>query len=116
MTAETFRLLGQPPLVGRDFAPTDDRKGAEMVVILGYSIWKNRYGSDAGVIGRPIRVNGQPATIIGVMPDAMKFPTNAEMWAPFIPTVEQEKRGNRSLSRVRPAEARVHARRRRRRR
>ncbi len=98
VTAETFRLIGQAPLVGRDFAPADDRKGAEMVVILGYSIWKNRYGSDAGVIGRPIRVNGQPATIIGVMPDGMKFPTGADMWAPFIPTVEQEKRGNRPLS------------------
>jgi putative ABC transport system permease protein len=98
VTAETFRLLGQPPMLGRDFAPTDDRKGAEMVVMLGYTIWKNRYNSDAGVIGRPIRVNGQPATIIGVMPDAMKFPTNAEMWAPFIPTAEQEKRGNRPLA------------------
>ena len=98
VTAETFRLIGQAPLVGRDFAPADDRKGAEMVVILGYSIWKNRYGSDAGVIGRPIRVNGQPATIVGVMPDGMKFPTGADMWAPFIPTVEQEKRGNRPLS------------------
>ncbi len=98
VTADTFRLLGQPPLVGRDFAPADDRKGAEMVVMLGYSIWKNRYGSDPNVIGRPLRINGQPATIIGVMPDGMKFPTNAEMWAPFIPTVEQEKRGNRQLS------------------
>jgi putative ABC transport system permease protein len=112
LTAETFRLLGQPPMLGRDFAPADDRKGAEMVVILGYSIWKNRYGSDAGVIGRPIRVNGQPATIIGVMPDAMKFPTNADMWAPFIPTVEQEKRDNRPLSvfgRLKPEYSRAQA-------
>jgi putative ABC transport system permease protein len=112
LTAETFRLLGQPPMLGRDFAPADDRKGAEMVVILGYSIWKNRYGSDAGVIGRPIRVNGQPATIIGVMPDAMKFPTNADMWAPFIPTVEQERRDHRSLSvfgRLKPEYSRAQA-------
>jgi putative ABC transport system permease protein len=98
VSSETFRLLGQPPMLGRDFAAADDRKGAEMVVMLGYSIWKNRYGSDAAVIGRPIRVNGQPATIIGVMPDGMKFPTNAAMWAPLIPTVEQEKRGSRQLS------------------
>ncbi len=78
MTADTFRLLGQPPLLGRDFSPADDCKGAEMVVMLGYSIWKNRYGSDPDVIGRPIRVNGQSATIIGVMPDGMKFPTGAD--------------------------------------
>jgi putative ABC transport system permease protein len=98
VTADTFRLLGQPPLLGRDFAAADDRKGAEMVVMLGYGIWKNRYGSDPNVIGRPLRVNGQPATIIGVMPDGMKFPTNAEMWAPFIPTAEQEKRSHRQLT------------------
>src|SRR5688500_2917707 len=98
VTSDTFRLLGQAPLLGRDFAPTDDRKGAEMVVMLGYSISKNRYGSDPDISGRPLRVNGQPATIVGVMPDGMKFPTNAEMWAPFIPTVEQEKRSNRPLS------------------
>jgi putative ABC transport system permease protein len=98
VTAETFRLLGQPAMLGRDFAPSDDRKGAELTVLLGYTLWKNRYGSDAGVIGRPIRVNGRPGTIIGVMPDKMKFPTNAEMWTPFVPSVEQEKRNNRFFS------------------
>ena len=83
VTADTFRLLGQRPLFGRDFAAADDRKGAEMVVMLGYGIWKNRYGSDPNVIGRALRVNGQPATIIGVMPDGMKFPTNADFLKSF---------------------------------
>jgi predicted permease len=98
VTAETFRLLGQPALLGRDFAPTDDRKGAEMVVILGYSVFRNRYNTDPSIIGKPLRMNGKPATIIGVMPDQMRFPTNADMWAAFIPTTDQEKRNARFLN------------------
>jgi predicted permease len=98
VTAETFRLLGQPAMLGRDFAPTDDRKGAEMLIILGYTVFRNRYNTDPSVIGRPLRVNGKPATIIGVMPDRMRFPTNADMWATFIPTTEQERRNARFLN------------------
>ena len=96
LTANAFRVLGQQPLLGRDFADGDDKRGAERVVILGYSLWKNRYASDPNVIGRPIRVNGEPATIIGVMPDNMKFPTNAAMWMAFQPAAD-ETRNNRPL-------------------
>ena len=96
LTANAFRVLGQPPLLGRDFADGEDKRGAERVVILGYTIWKNRYASDPGVIGRSIRVNGEPATIIGVMPDKMKFPTNAAMWMAFQPAAD-ETRNNRPL-------------------
>jgi predicted permease len=98
LTANAFRVLGQQPLIGRDFAPDEDKKGAERVVILGYSIWKNRYGSDPNIVGAPLRINGEPATIIGVMPEGMKFPTNAAMWAPFVPNADREKRENRPLN------------------
>jgi predicted permease len=97
LTADAFRLLGQQPLLGRDFAPDDDRKGKELVVILGYSLWQNRYGGDRSVLGRSIRINSQPGTIIGVMPENMKFPTNAELWANFVPNADQEKRTWRGL-------------------
>ncbi len=97
LTANAFGVLGQQPLLGRDFAPGEDRKGAEPVAILGYSIWKNRYGADPNILGRTLRLNGRPATIVGVMPDNMKFPTNAELWAPFVPTPVQEKRDWRGL-------------------
>jgi predicted permease len=96
LTANAFQVLGQQPLLGRDFAEGDDKRGAERVVILGYSLWKNRYASDPNVVGRPIRVNGEPATIIGVMPDNMKFPTNAAMWMAFQPAAD-ETRSNRPL-------------------
>ena len=97
VTANTFSILGQPPLLGRDFAAGEDRKGAESVVILGYALWKTRYDADPKVIGRSIRINGAPATVIGVMPDNMRFPTNAELWMPLIPTTTQEVRSARFI-------------------
>lgn len=98
VTANLFGLLGQRPLLGRDFAPGDDRKGAEPVVIVGSALWKDRYGSDPGIVGKSLRVNGQLATIVGVMPEAMKFPSNTELWAPFVPTPAQERRDVRRLA------------------
>ena len=80
ISANAFKLIGQTPLLGRDFLPEDDRPGAAAVVILGNGIWKNRYGSDPVVIGRTIKVNDVPATVIGVMPEGLKFPTNADLW------------------------------------
>ncbi|MEO6239507.1 MAG: ABC transporter permease [Vicinamibacterales bacterium] len=98
VSANTFALLDQQPRLGRAFVPGEDKRGAEPVVIIGYSIWKNRYAEDRGVIGRAIRLDSKPFTIIGVMPDGMKFPTNTDLWTPLIPAADQEARGSRSFS------------------
>jgi predicted permease len=97
ISANTFALLGQPPILGRDFAPGDDRKGAETVAILGYTVWKTRYAGDRGVLGRSVRLDGRPTTIIGVMPEGMLFPSNTEVWMPAVPTPEEEPRSARFL-------------------
>jgi putative ABC transport system permease protein len=97
MTANAFRTLGQQPLLGRDFAPEDDRPGAARVVILGYSLWQNRYGGQPAVLGRGLRIDGEPATIIGVMPEGMMFPTDSAMWVAFVPKQDQLTRKNRLL-------------------
>lgn len=97
VTANHFDVLRQPPLLGRTFAAGEDRRGAEPVVIIGYEIWTNRFARDPGVIGRLLRVNGVAATIIGVMPERMKFPDNSELWAPFVPTDAQLARAAREL-------------------
>ena len=97
VTANTFSLLGQPPILGRDFAPGEDRKGAENVAILGYTLWKTRYSGDPAVLGRSIRLDGRPTTIVGVMPDGMMFPTDAELWTPAAPTAKEELRSTRFL-------------------
>ena len=97
LTANTFSLIGQKPMLGRDFLPEEDRVGGAPVCILGYSIWENRYGRDPNILGRNIRVNDVATTIVGVMPKGMKFPLNADLWVPLVPTAEFEKRESRNV-------------------
>ena len=92
MTADAFDQLRQPMLFGRAFRPGDDAPGAERVVILGHGLWLSRYRADRGVLGTLVRINGEPATVVGVMPPGIKFPTNAELWVSAIPTQEQQTR------------------------
>jgi len=99
VSANAFRLIGQQPLLGRDFRPEEDRPGAAAVVILGNGVWKNRYGSDPSVVGRTIKVNDVPSTVIGVMPEGFKFPINADLWVPLVqmPRLTEQKRDARNL-------------------
>jgi predicted permease len=97
LTANAFALLGQQPLLGRGFLETDDRIGADPVVIIGHQLWQRRFGGNPAVLGRILRVNGQPSTIVGVMPAGMKFPDQAEIWRPFVPTEAERQRDARSL-------------------
>ena len=96
-SANAFDLLGQRPLLGRGFHSTDDRPGAEAVVLLGSGVWKNRYGSDPSIVGRAVRVNEMPSVVIGVMPEGFKFPQNTDLWQPLalVPDLEKQKRNAR---------------------
>jgi len=100
VTANLFDVLGQQPLLGRNFVAGEDRPGAAPVVIIAYDLWTKRFDRDPRVIGRTLRVNGSPATIIGVMPDQMKFGENdgSYLWVPFIPTEAQLSREVRVIS------------------
>ena len=98
LTTNTFSLVGQKPLLGRDFLPEEDRPGAAPVCIIGYTLWESRFGRDPHVLGRTVRINEAPATIVGVMPKGMKFPVNGEMWMPLVPSAESAKRENRDFN------------------
>lgn len=97
VTPGLFALLRTPPVAGRGFSAADGAPGSEAVVLLGHGVWKNRYASARSVIGRAVRVNGRPATIIGVMPEGFKFPSNEDFWMPLKPDAELEKRSNHGL-------------------
>jgi predicted permease len=97
VTANLFSLLGQKPLLGRDFLPEEDHAGAPQICIIGYSLWESRYGRDPNILGRSIRLNEAAATIVGVMPQGMKFPTNSELWTTLVPTAALEKRDAREM-------------------
>lgn len=86
VTPNTFAILRQSPILGRDFLAADATPSAEPVVLLSHHTWRNRYGGDPAVLGRSVRIDGRPATVIGVMPDGMLFPDRSDLWVPFVPT------------------------------
>ena len=92
-----FSMLHTGAILGRGFVGSDDKAGADPVLVIGYGVWKDRYGSAPSVIGRKVRVNGSPATIVGVMPNQFKFPNGVDMWVPLVPTPELAKRDNRRI-------------------
>jgi predicted permease len=96
-TAGIFSMVQGKALVGRAFLPTDDHPGAAPVVVLAYDVWQERYAGRPDVIGRQVRVNEQPATIIGVMPKGFRFPNRGDLWMPLVPTPDLVKRDDRTL-------------------
>ncbi|HEX9886039.1 MAG TPA: ABC transporter permease [Longimicrobiales bacterium] len=82
-TANTLDVLGVRPILGRGFAPGEDGPDAPLNVILGYAAWRDDYGMDRSVVGRGVKVNGELATVIGVMPEGFRFPESHEVWVPF---------------------------------
>ncbi|HTW80729.1 MAG TPA: ABC transporter permease [Terracidiphilus sp.] len=63
-----FPVLGVQPLLGRLFSPQEDQSGAGQFVMLSYAFWRNRFGADPHIVGKPIQIDGVPHTVIGVMP------------------------------------------------
>jgi putative ABC transport system permease protein len=83
-----FRVLGVPPALGRDFTPDDDRGQIGYVVIISHQLWQRRFGGDPGVIGKTVRLDDDPMTIIGIMPRGFRHVLESgtspmELWAPI---------------------------------
>jgi putative ABC transport system permease protein len=99
LSANTFGVLGMRPVIGRDFAPDDDTPGAQPVALLGHTVWVNRYGKSADVIGKTVRINDNPTTIIGVMSEGVRFPFNTDVWLPLsqMTGLYEQKRNARPL-------------------
>jgi predicted permease len=76
-------MAGLSPALGRGFLPEDDRAGAPRVAIIAHSVWQARYGGDPAVVGRAVRVNDVPSTIVGVMPPNVHFVAMTEVWVPI---------------------------------
>ncbi len=93
ISANGFGLLGVQPMLGRDFSPTDEAPGAPQVAILSYRFWETRFGKRADIVGRTVRINKAPATVIGVMPQGFDFPERHNLWMPLEHTAELQQRG-----------------------
>ncbi|MBZ5584555.1 MAG: ADOP family duplicated permease [Acidobacteriia bacterium] len=72
-------LFGVEPAAGRNFRPEEDRPKAAKTVILSHALWRGRYGGDPRIAGRGVQLNGEPATIVGVLPASFEFPTLARV-------------------------------------
>jgi putative ABC transport system permease protein len=83
VTPDGHRMLGEGVALGRDFLPDDDDPGKNQVVLLSNRLWRERYGADAGIIGRDIRMDGRPYTVIGVLPAGSSDRLPADLWIPL---------------------------------
>jgi predicted permease len=83
LTLEAFRALGVQPILGRGLQAGDDLPGAPGVILLGHDLWHERYGGAPDIVGRTIRANGTPLTVIGVMPANFAFPLRESLWVPL---------------------------------
>lgn len=99
VSANAFGVLGEQPVLGRDFRPEDDRRGAPAVALISHRLWHERYSGSAEVIGRVVRINGVPATVVGVMREGFRFPLLTDVWQPLgqMSSLQPEERAARSL-------------------
>src|SRR5215831_1582935 len=107
VTASLFPLLGVKTAQGRHFLEEEDKPGGGSSVIIGYGLWRRRFGGDPGVIGRVAQIDGGSVTIVGVMPAGFSFPIKAEIWKPMAAAYEKE-RGHHSsygIGRLKPGVA-----------
>ena len=117
VTPSFFPILGVNAQIGRVFTADEAKAGRDKVVVLGYGLWKRRFGSDARIAGANIQINGQAYTVAGVLPAWFQYPPDVEVWMPLVFTPEQlgpNFRGNHGLdvlARIKPelSASQVHA-------
>jgi predicted permease len=83
VSAGFFPALGVSPAIGRVFTAEEDQPGRDREAILGYRLWRERFGADPSILGRAVHLNGVPYTVVGVMPAGFAFPRMAEMPGSF---------------------------------
>jgi predicted permease len=94
VSAGFFSVLGVYPMIGREFAPIEDRAGGPPVVILSHALWHKYFHNDPAVLGRGVVLRGEPYTVIGVMPAGFRTETKADLWTPIRPSTRGEGGGS----------------------
>jgi putative ABC transport system permease protein len=121
-SGEFFKVLGIQPRSGRTFLAEEDHPGKDHEVVISYNLWRRRFASDSALVGKTIRLNSEPYTVIGVMPEGFTFPRGAEMpksfqfpkqaelWVPLaLPSVPRGPSELALIARARPSISREQA-------
>ncbi|HKH71366.1 MAG TPA: ABC transporter permease [Vicinamibacterales bacterium] len=85
VTARFFDVLGVAPVAGRTFLPSDAEQGAAPVIVMGEGLWRRRFSGDPSLVGRQVRLNGSPFTVIGIVGDDVQLQRPAEVWGVIRP-------------------------------
>jgi putative ABC transport system permease protein len=83
ISANYFSVLQVPPVIGRDFAETDDVPGAAKVALISERVWRTQFGTLSSVIGQRLNIDGVPREIIGVASERVRFPRNCDVFLPL---------------------------------
>ncbi|MCY1017628.1 ABC transporter permease [Pyxidicoccus sp. MSG2] len=86
-TATLFSTLGATPMLGRGFTETEAAQGGDKVVVLTHKVWRAHFAEDPGVLGRTMQLDGQPYTVVGVLPRGVAFPEHVDLYVPLAPPV-----------------------------
>jgi putative ABC transport system permease protein len=92
-----FTMEGLPMLFGRDFLPEEGQPGRNHVVILSNRLWSQHFGEDRNLIGKAIRMNGEPYTVVGVLPPGIYDRFISQLWVPLVFTPEQVNHNSASM-------------------
>ncbi len=101
VSAGFFPVLGVKPEFGRNFRPEEEQVGRDHVVILSHALWQSRFGGDSKIIGQLLTIDGEPFTIIGILPASFRFTrvlnSELELWIPITFTPQQLTREDHSI-------------------
>ena len=114
VSREYFKVFGVPPLKGRTFTETEDLPNGPLVAILSYHVWQSRLGGDPAAIGRVIKLNGEPRTVVGIMPRTFRSDPDApdtDVWIPLEADPNSTNQGHylRVAARLKPGVSRAAA-------
>lgn len=113
LTGNMLRLLRTAPLLGRDLRDDDNQPGAAPVALIGHKVWQERFKGAPDVVGQPLRINGTVMTVVGVMPEGFRFPSNQDIWPALIINPEGTKFGEgpglETIGRLKPGVSRDQA-------
>lgn len=90
ISAHYLDVLALRPLLGRNFTEIEDQPHGSKAVLLSYALWRNTFGADRGLVGRTIRLKGEPYTVIGVLPQGATTPLNADLYTALQPSRQGE--------------------------